>query len=148
MPYGFYKKILAEIKEEEPWINLNLINFAFTNYSERKEFESNQAPPDASSIITPSTIQGGGPKDSTNIKEHHLKELVLAAKNKIATITCVRKKRGEGKDYITKWLVEQQNCTDNCQKRYPNGHLYITYYYSKRKRKAKWFYKVVEQLVW
>lgn len=25
VPYGFYKKIIAEIKDEEPWVNRNLI---------------------------------------------------------------------------------------------------------------------------
>ena len=103
-PCRFYKKILAEIKDEEPWVNRNLICFAYKKYCQRKKFESKEAASKASA-----TRQGGRTKGSTNIKKHYLKKVLLAAKNEIATIYLCEKKGGIA---VTKWLVEQQNCRD------------------------------------
>ena len=36
VPYRFYKKILAEIKDEEPWVNRNLIRFAYKKYCKER----------------------------------------------------------------------------------------------------------------
>ena len=35
VPYGFIKKILKEIKDEEAWVNRNLISFAYRKYCAR-----------------------------------------------------------------------------------------------------------------
>ena len=106
VPYGFYKKILAEIKDEEPWVNRNLICFAYKKYCQRKEFESKEAATIASSTTPSSTKHGGRPKGSTNVKKHHLKEVLLAAKNKIATIyLCEKEKMNkEGLKLPDGWL--------------------------------------------
>ena len=106
VPYGFYKKILAEIKAEEPWVNHNLICFAYKKYCQRKEFESKETATKASSTTSSSTRQGGRPKGSTNIKKNHLKEVLLAAKNDIATIyLCEKeKRRKEGLQLPNGWL--------------------------------------------
>ena len=37
IPYGFIKKLLNETKEEEPWINRNLISFVYRKYVRRLE---------------------------------------------------------------------------------------------------------------
>lgn len=103
VPYGFIKKILEEIKDEEPWVNRNLMSFAYRKYCIRK---SSQPPTEASPITSPSTRQVGRPKGSTNMRKHHLKEVILAAKNEIATIYLNEKeeRKKEGLTLPNGWL--------------------------------------------
>jgi len=106
VPYGFIKKILEEIKDEEPWVNRNLISFAYRKYCARMKKSSIQSPIQSSPITSPSTRQVGRPKGSTNMRKHHLKEVVLAAKNEIATIYLneKEKRKKEGLTLPNGWL--------------------------------------------
>ena len=93
VPYGFVNKLVLESASEEPWINRNVINHAYKKFSEQKRSltESVRAPV-ASSTETKPNAASGRPKGSTNIKKRHLKEVLLAAKNEIAT-SCLHEKR-------------------------------------------------------
>ena len=95
IPHGFIKKIIDETKVEEPWINRNLISFAYRKYVRRMEEGISEKAP---SSIESSGTQIGRPKGSTNMKKHHLKEVVLAAKNEIATIYLKEKEEKKNKD--------------------------------------------------
>ncbi len=80
IPSHWVPKMINEIKHEEPWVNCNLASFAY-----RKHLQEMKAQKDSGSVAatTLSTRTGGRPKGSTNTKRHHLKEVVLAAKNEI-----------------------------------------------------------------
>ena len=79
VPYGFVNKLVKQSSKEEPWINRNVINFAYRKFCQKvKSLEHNVEPEVTIKKIT------GRPKGSTNIWKHQLKEVVLAAKNEIA----------------------------------------------------------------
>ena len=51
IPYGFITKIMNEARTEEPWINRNIINFAYKKFCEKKTMKdpSPETEPDNSS---------------------------------------------------------------------------------------------------
>ena len=84
-----------------------LITHTSNKYVRRMEEDHiyEKAPPSIESSAT----QIGRPKGSTNMKKHHLKEVVLAAKNEIATNYLKEKggKKKETKIEVTKWVAQQ-----------------------------------------
>ena len=89
IPYGFVKKMVEETKDEEPWINRNTLNFAYKKFSKHltTNLERDQATSSTTSITTVTDkAPGGRPKGSTNVMKHHLKEMLLASKNEIASV--------------------------------------------------------------
>ena len=80
VPYGFVNKILSEIQVEEPWVTRSMLNHSYRKYCEEGKV-----------LIAPSSkdtksCAGGRPVGSTHLKKHHLREVLFAAKNEIATI--------------------------------------------------------------
>ena len=68
IPYGFITKIMNKTKDEQPWINRNMINFAWKKFCERKKDSKVPAPvteDDSSSNALPSKAKGGRPKGTT-----------------------------------------------------------------------------------
>ena len=68
IPYGFITKIMNRTKDEQPWINRNMINFAWKKFCERKKDSKVPAPvteDDSSSNALPSKAKGGRPKGTT-----------------------------------------------------------------------------------
>ena len=104
MPHGLVTKLVKQMEDEEPWVTRNVLNFAYKKFSKNKKF-SEQAP----SIKPPSIKTAGRPKGSTKLKKHHLKEVVLAAKNEIATIYLIEKEKYKKKGTKLPKMVEQQD---------------------------------------
>ena len=81
VPYGFINKLIEQSVEEEPCINWNLINFAYKKFCQKvKSLEQTVK------LQTSTKKNEGRPKISTDIRKHHLKEVVLAAKNEIVKL--------------------------------------------------------------
>ena len=107
VPYGFVNKLVVESAKEEPWINRNVINHAYMKFSLKDEEQSSLiatkkpvvAPKEKNAVM-------GRPKGSTNVKKRHLREVLLAAKNEIATLYLHEKKKSkrEGKKLPNGWL--------------------------------------------
>ena len=81
IPYGFLNKLLKEIQIEEPWVTRSMLNHCY-----RKFYQTLEVFKAESSRKKSSTCSGGRPKGTTNLKKHHLREVLFAAKNEIATI--------------------------------------------------------------
>ena len=68
IPYGFITKLMNEAKAEEPWINRNIINFAYKKFCEKKKTTKDPSPEtesDNSSNKQHLKRKGGRPKGST-----------------------------------------------------------------------------------
>ena len=103
-PYGYTQKLLKEIQEEESWLILNMVNYALKKfYIKNGVLGSN-----ATCTGTKNTAQGR-PKGSTNLQKHHLREVILATKNKIATIYLKEKEKTkkQGLKLANGWLNNQ-----------------------------------------
>ena len=87
VPYGLVNKLVKQMEDQEPWVTRNVLNFAYRKFSKNTKV-SEQAP-----SIKASSRTAGRPKGSTKLKKHHLKEVVLAAKNEIATIYLIEKEK-------------------------------------------------------
>ena len=80
IPYGFLNKLLKDIQIEEPWVTHSMLNHTYKKFSQDiKVLEAIGSPKQ-------SMCSGGRPRGSTNLKKHHLREVLFAAKNEIATI--------------------------------------------------------------
>ena len=86
---------------------------------------------------------GGRPKGSTNIRKHHLKEVVLAAKNEIAKSYLEEKDKynRQGKRLPKKWLDEK--IVEVSMKRYIPADVTISPYTIRNRKPANWCCKVV-----
>ena len=97
MPYGEVAKVVKNLKNDNPWINRNVINFAFKKYVKQKKEEGKVVASGASVVGTDTTSSGTTKTVSTatvstkvvaigrpsNLKKEHEKEVVTAAKNEI-----------------------------------------------------------------
>ena len=128
MPYGEVAKVVRSLKEDNPWINRNVINFAFKKYmNQKKEEESSGALDATSSTKTVSTdttkstntntVIIGRPKGVTNLKKQHEREVVIAAKNEITQSYLEMKKKcsEQGEKIPDGWLKKEVKSV--CSKR-------------------------------
>ena len=85
----------------------------------------------------------GRPKCSTNIRKHHLKEVVLAAKNEIAKSYLEEKDKynRQGKSLPKKWLDEK--IVEVSMKRHIPADVTISPYTIRNRKPANWCCKVV-----
>ena len=96
MPYGEVAKVVKNLKNDNPWINRNVINFAFKKYVKQKKEEGKVVASGASVVDTDTTSSGTTKTVSTatvstkvaighpsNLKKQHEREVVTAAKNEI-----------------------------------------------------------------
>ena len=97
VPYGLINKLISQTKNEEPWINRNVLNFAYKKFCQKME---------SLVLDTVAKVPGGRPKGSNNLSKHHIKEVVFAAKNEIAAIYLEEKEKykKEGKKLPNNWL--------------------------------------------
>ena len=117
VPYGFVTKIINETKTEEPWINKNIISFAWKKFSERnitkgvEKVVDNQRDDCSVKELKTSRLKGGRPKGTTLLMKRHLKESVIAAKNEITSIYHEKKKEcnKKGENIPNGWLQETIN---------------------------------------
>ena len=80
IPWGTVTRIIKNTVEDNPWINRNVINFAYKKYLVEKKMEVFN---NASSSSTSTCTAVGRPKGETNLIKHHRKEVMAAAKNEI-----------------------------------------------------------------
>ncbi len=112
VPYGFVNKLLQQSKREEPWINRNAINFAYRKYCDNTTTNVNKWNTEVSITTTTTAITktlGGRPKGTTTVKKSHLREVLFAAKNEIATLYLEEKKKykNKGEKLPNNWLQNQ-----------------------------------------
>ena len=108
IPYGLITKIMNETKDEQPWINRNIISFAYKIFCKRKKSEKPETEADIPSDALPAKSKGGRPKGTTHLLKHHLKESALAAKNEITCMYHEKKKEciQKGEKIPAGWLKE------------------------------------------
>ena len=76
VPWGTVTRIINESKDDFPWLNRNIINFAYKKYLEKIHKQDALS----TTSTSPSTLSSGGrPKGQTNLLKHHRKETILAA---------------------------------------------------------------------
>ena len=108
IPYGFVNKMVQQAKIQEPWITRNVLNFAYKKFS--KDLTTIMADKETkeptSSITITSKVPGGRPKGTTNLQKHHLKEVLFATKNEIASLYLKEKEKYQknGKKIPDYWL--------------------------------------------
>ena len=114
VPWGTVTRIINESKEDFPWLNRNIINFAYKKYLENI---NKQDALSTTSASTTTSSSGGRPKGQTNLLKHHRKETILAAKNEITElyINEKEKRKGLGQKLPRGWL--KQSIEDVCKKR-------------------------------
>ena len=85
VPWGTITRINNETKEDNPWINHNVINFAYKKYLEKihKQDCASKITPSTADSSAPSSATGGCSKGQTNLLKQHRKEAITAAKNEI-----------------------------------------------------------------
>ena len=100
--------------EDNPWINRNVINFAYKKYLVEKKTEVFN---NASSSSTSTCTAVGRPKGETNLIKHHRKEVMAAAKNEITQLYNEEKQRMKSNGEILPrgWL--KQTIQNVCKKR-------------------------------
>ena len=114
VPWGTVTRIINESKDDFPWLNRNIINFAYKKYLEKIHKQDALS----TTSTSPSTLSSGGrPKGQTNLLKHHRKETILAAKNEITELYKNEKeKRKEiGQKLPRGWL--KQIIENVCEKR-------------------------------
>ena len=84
IPYGFLNKLLNEVQIEEPWVTRSMLNHCYRKFCQNLKVFSDCST--AKSTKKSSTCSGGRPVGTTNLKKHHLREVLFATKNEIATI--------------------------------------------------------------
>jgi len=103
MPYGEVAKIIKGLKEDNPWLNRNVVNFAFKKFrakkkknvdllEDRKSVETSRT--ECSSPSANQKPSVGRPKGLTNLVKHHMKEVFIAAKMRSHLNIIKRKKSG------------------------------------------------------
>jgi len=129
MPYGEVAKAVKILKEDNPWINRNVINFAFKKYMHQKKEEvSSVERTDVSSrasvvdtdttssttkTVSTATVSTntviGRPKGLTNLKKNHEREVVTAAKNEITQsyLEMKEKYKEKGEKLPDGWLKKE-----------------------------------------
>ena len=91
IPWGTMTQIIKDTVEDNPWINRNVINFAYKKYLVEKKTEVfNSA---SSHPSTNACIAVGRPKGKTYLIKHHRKEVMAAAKNEITQLYNEEKQR-------------------------------------------------------
>ena len=109
VPYGFVTKIINETKAEEPWINKNIISFAWKKFCGRNDTKDAGRITDNQhddSSKKSSRSKGGRPKGTTLLMKRHLKESVIAAKNEITSMYHEERKqyKKKGENLPIGWL--------------------------------------------
>ena len=112
VPYGFVNKLLQQSQREEPWINRNAINFAYRKYCDHMTTNIDKSNTEVSIITTTTATtktSGGRPKGTTDVKKFHLREVLFAAKNEIASLYLEEKKKykNKGEKLPNNWLQNQ-----------------------------------------
>ena len=76
VPWGTVTRIINESNEDFPWLNCNIINFAYKKYLEK----IHKLDALSTTCASPTTSSSGGrPKGQTYLLKHHRKETILAA---------------------------------------------------------------------
>ena len=119
---------MNEAKAEEPWINRNIINFAYKKFCEKKKITKDPSPEtEAYNSLNkqPLKCKGGRLKGSTLLLKHHGKESVIAAKNEINCMYHEKKKECNKRDenIPVGWLKE--TIENICVKRRLSSNLRI-----------------------
>ena len=98
MPYGEVAKVVKNLKNDNPWINRNVINFAFKKYVKQKKEEEGKVVASGAPVVDTDTTSSGTTKTvstatvstkvvaigrPSNLKKQHEREVVTAAKNEI-----------------------------------------------------------------
>ena len=89
VPYGFVIKMINKTKAEEPWINKNIISFAWKKFYGRNDSKGARRIADNQhddSSKKSSRCEGGRLKGTTLLMKRHLKEFLIAVKNKITSM--------------------------------------------------------------
>ena len=119
VPWGTITRIINETKDDNPWINRNVINFAYKKYLEKihKQDHDLKITPSTASSAPSSATAGGRPKGQTNLMKQHRKEAITAAKNEITELYKDEKERRKGIGQILPrgWL--KQTIKNVCEKR-------------------------------
>lgn len=118
VPWGTVTRIVNQTVEDNPWINRNVINFAYKKFlDEKKKEESNESGASPSVSTCTSTTAVGRPKGETNLMKHHRKEVIVAAKNEITQLYNEEKekKKNIGEILPKGWL--KQTIQNVCRKR-------------------------------
>ena len=126
MPCGEVAKIIKGLKQDNPWLNRNVVNFAFKKFKEAKK-KGNLSEDDAKTADTSRTepcspsvalkTPVGRPKGLTNLVKHHMKEVFMAAKNEITFEYHQEKQKhhDKGKKLPDGWL--KNKISSVCKKR-------------------------------
>ena len=126
MPYSEVAKIIKGLKEDNPWLNRNVVNFAFKKFRAKKKknvdlFEDGKsAETSRTECSSPSANQKpsvGRPKGLTNLVKHHMKEVIMAAKNEITSEYHQEKEKqhAKGEKLPDGWL--KNKISSVCKKR-------------------------------
>ena len=126
MPYGEVAKIIKGLKQDNPWLNRNVVNFAFKKFKAKKkkvdllEDDVKTADTSRTECSSPSvTLKTpvGRPKGLTNLVKHHMKEVLMAAKNEITSDYHQEKQKHhtKGEKLPDGWL--KNKISSVCQKR-------------------------------
>ena len=126
MPYGEVAKIIKGLKEDNPWLNRNVVNFAFKKFQAKKK-KNAALMEDGKSVGTSRTECSspsvtpkpsvGRPKGLTNLVKYHMKEVFMAAKNEITSEYHQekQKKHAKGEKLPDGWL--KNKISSVCNKR-------------------------------
>ena len=143
IPYGFLNKLLNEVQIEEPWVTRSMLNHCYRKFCQNvKVFNSDST---AESTKKSSTCSGGRPVGTTNLKKHHLREVLFATKNEIATIYLNEKEKlnKKGLKLPNGWLSNK--IAEISAKRGVPTNISISASTIRKCTKKKWFSKVVVQ---
>ena len=121
MSYGEVANVVKRLKNDNPWINRNVINFAFKKYVKQKKEDGKVVALGALIVDTDTTTSStktvstdtvstniviGRP---TNLKKQHEREVVTAAKNEITHdyLKMKKKHKEKGEKLPDGWLKKK-----------------------------------------